>query len=374
MRTIVCMLGVLAISASAMGQGLDFQEDYDSHVAGQAPGAPWFNVFPPGPPDPLWVVGSGTGKQRSTPHSLIANNAGFNGADKGSSALLDGGALWGGSDACPLALDYWTYDGSAKQGKEADFYVELSLGDVRAPPMPNKLGDQVPPAEPIPVLAYCKPWNTKDGNKKKMFYFDGKIWKAAGFRSSGWRHVEMAVKSDTVHLKCGTGGNYPNIDREYTGMFDTISIYTINYKKGKWTSIDDVSVAGGYTILTPALDILPDDDPNVFVVNKKNNKSKGRLPMAILGSEDFSVADIDADSISIADAVFPLKTPSIEDVNLDGIDDLAIHVSRRDLIDAMGLDLLDAGTEVEVTVNAGLLAGCDLVAATDVIILQATGD
>ena len=181
----------------------------------------------------------------------------------------------------------------------------------------------------------------------------------------------MAVKSTTASVKPEDGSTETHA-REYTGMLDRISIYTLNYVKKKWTSIDDVSVTGGYTTLTPALDIKPDNDPpNSLPINKK---SKGRLPMAILGSATFDVADIDLDTVMIAGTVEPAKTPSIEDKTGDGFDDLQIHVSRRDLISAMGLDQPPhyVGEEVEVTVDA--LAGCNAVAATDVILLTGTED
>jgi len=364
MRTVLCVVGVLAIAASAMGQGLIFQENYDSQTVNQPPGDPWFGILDGG----VWVEDAG--KQRSAPYSLMINNSGFGGADKGSSALLDGGTAWGGNDACPLVLDYWVYYGSSAQQKEADYYVELSLGDVHAPPLPDSLGSQVPPAEASPVLAYCKPWNTGDGNKKNLFYFDGKIWKKVGFTTSGWRQVVMAVNSATCDLQDGTGSG-GNIAREYTGMFDRISIYTINYKKSSYTSIDDVSVTDGYTILTPPLNMLPDDEPNLFTVIRKTT-SKARLPMTLYGTAELPVADIDLNSVAIANAIVPVKIKIVEDQNGDGLDDLNMQFYRRDLIDALGLDLLEPGAEVEVTVDA--VAGCNLVAATDVIVLNFQGD
>ncbi|MHC4442841.1 MAG: hypothetical protein ACYTA5_09620 [Planctomycetota bacterium] len=110
------------------------------------------------------------------------------------------------------------------------------------------------------------------------------------------------------------------------------------------------------------LDIKPGSCPNPL---NTNTQGKGRLPMAILGSED--------------------KPPSIEDVSgplgepctcgtgePDGYDDLVLHFSRRDVIFALGLDMIEPGTEVEVTVNA-TMGGSDLV-ATDCIVIVARED
>jgi hypothetical protein len=150
---------------------------------------------------------------------------------------------------------------------------------------------------------------------------------------------------------------------------ERVEVYDVardrRHRHQDWIWLDDV-VVGTPPIELP-LDILPgDDDPpeNPLTVNLQ---SKGRLPMAILGSEDAVGADIDPDSISIAGVVLPVKTPKVEG------DDLVIHVSRRDLILALGLDAMDPGTVVEVTVDGQLLDGTPFT-ATDSIVLVARED
>ncbi|UCD29127.1 MAG: hypothetical protein JSV03_01185 [Planctomycetota bacterium] len=135
--------------------------------------------------------------------------------------------------------------------------------------------------------------------------------------------------------------------------------------------------------LSLPLDVLPSDCPNELT---QNMRSKGRLAMAILGSEDLDVVKIDPASISIGGVVFPVKTPHIEDVSgstgdpcacgtgvPDGYDDLVLHFSRRDLLVALGLDELDPGTEVQITVK-GALRNCRKFEATDCITLVARED
>ncbi|MHC4796794.1 MAG: golvesin C-terminal-like domain-containing protein, partial [Planctomycetota bacterium] len=132
--------------------------------------------------------------------------------------------------------------------------------------------------------------------------------------------------------------------------------------------------------IKPGLD--PDDCPNLLTVNLQG---KGRLPIAILGTEDVDVSEIVVESISIAGTVFPVRTPSVDDVSSpaaaececnggpDGIDDLVIHVSRRELILALSLDDLEPGAVVPVTVEGMLLGGRPFV-ATDCVTLLARGD
>ena len=110
------------------------------------------------------------------------------------------------------------------------------------------------------------------------------------------------------------------------------------------------------------LDILPSDDPNLLTVNMK---SDGRLPVAILGSEDYNVNNIDVNSISINDMIFPVKEPRVEkDENGDGLLDLVIHFSRRDVISGLGLAPDEVPVDITVTattVTGGPLSGTDSV-------------
>jgi hypothetical protein len=96
--------------------------------------------------------------------------------------------------------------------------------------------------------------------------------------------------------------------------------------------------------------------------------------MAILGSEDYDVTQIKIDSISVANMLFPVKNPQAEkDENGDGLIDLMIHVSRRDLIQALGLDQMAAGTVVPITVEGILLDGTRFI-ATDCVTLVGRED
>jgi hypothetical protein len=130
------------------------------------------------------------------------------------------------------------------------------------------------------------------------------------------------------------------------------------------------------------LDIRPDSCPNLLTVNLK---SKGRLPMAILGTAGTSVAAIDLNTITLAGTgLRPMKSPSMERVATpgtgddcpcgteadDGYDDLVLHYSIHDLILELGLGARTAGEVVTITVQGSLNSGTPF-EAKDCVILAA---
>ncbi|MHC4797436.1 MAG: hypothetical protein ACYTF1_12405 [Planctomycetota bacterium] len=121
-------------------------------------------------------------------------------------------------------------------------------------------------------------------------------------------------------------------------------------------------------IIKQSLDIKPGSCPNPL---NTNTRGKGRLPMAILGTETFDVSEIDKDSISINGMISPVLMPKIDDVGTpfegeecnchtvgaDGYDDLVIHFSRQEVIAALGLAAMPPGSVVPITVQGELLDG-----------------
>jgi hypothetical protein len=72
------------------------------------------------------------------------------------------------------------------------------------------------------------------------------------------------------------------------------------------------------------IDIRPDSDSNPI-----NLKSKGRLPVAVLTTEDFDAMDVDPNSVRFAGAA-PVHT-AYEDVDADGDMDLVLHFHTQEL-------------------------------------------
>lgn len=80
-----------------------------------------------------------------------------------------------------------------------------------------------------------------------------------------------------------------------------------------------------------AIDIKPGTDPNVLKLG-----SNGNVPVAILSSESFDAATVDPSSIALASAGLKLKGNgtgifALEDVNLDGLPDLVVHIATQGL-------------------------------------------
>jgi hypothetical protein len=157
---------------------------------------------------------------------------------------------------------------------------------------------------------------------------------------------------------------------------------------GPSSRADDVGlrvVVEGQEPITLSLDIKPGGCPNPL---NKNTKGKGKLPVAILGTDLLDVNEIVTESISIAGTVFPVRTPKIEDVATplldgeecechklegDGYDDLVIHFFRRDIILELGLNTMERKTVVPITIEGTLLDGTPFT-ATDCVKLVGRKD
>ena len=141
------------------------------------------------------------------------------------------------------------------------------------------------------------------------------------------------------------------------------------------------------------LDIKPGSCPNPL-----NLKSRGKLPVALLGTEDFDVSAIDPATIVLAradgvgDSVSPYDGPpgpyaTIEDVGTpfegelcdchevdgDGIDDLSIKFSRPVIVAALALRESNPGATVELVVSGALLDGTPF-SASDCILIVPQAD
>ncbi len=156
-------------------------------------------------------------------------------------------------------------------------------------------------------------------------------------------------------------------------------------------SQDDDKIAW-YENTTPEavvhLDIKPGSCPNPV-----NPRSRGVVPMAIVGSSSFDVTRIDVDSLTLAraDGVGGIVTPmtgnrgpraqtedlatplsgdpcSCHELGGDGIDDLLLKFSTPDLGMTLELAALERGTSVVLTLRGALLDGTEFEAFDCIVI------
>lgn len=91
--------------------------------------------------------------------------------------------------------------------------------------------------------------------------------------------------------------------------------------------------------ITVNIDIKPGSDPNSI-----NLKSNGVIPVAILGSSDYDVSDIDVSSLAFGPGgASAAHDGHLEDVNDDGLTDLVVHFPTQDT------GLSDGDTEATLT-------------------------
>jgi hypothetical protein len=144
----------------------------------------------------------------------------------------------------------------------------------------------------------------------------------------------------------------------------TVSL-TVTDKDGGVGS-DELILTVPYVVID--IDILPGS-----LENPLNMKSGGNIPIAILGTADLDVADIDASSLTLGDGTGP-DTPVamknngtveayMEDVNRDGMMDLVAMFSMPDLVS--NGDITDASTEL--VLRGFLTDACTNVLGSDIV-------
>ena len=125
--------------------------------------------------------------------------------------------------------------------------------------------------------------------------------------------------------------------------------------------IDDLRFCQPRSVLAVAIDVKPGSLPNSI-----QRRSRGRIPVAILGSDSFSVLAVSPATVIFAGAAAasrPNGAPqaSVEDVNGDGWDDLVLHFHTEDV-------QLEAGDTV-ATLSGELLDGTPIAGQDTVRVL-----
>jgi hypothetical protein len=150
-----------------------------------------------------------------------------------------------------------------------------------------------------------------------------------------------------------------------------ITIWGGNFSRGNYCNQPTGSTSCGLFIVKEAtvnvsVDIKPGSDPNSI-----NLCSGGAVPVAIFGSVEFDVLDVNTETLRFADAdvkVVGKKDRSLcsyEDVNGDGETDLVCHYATQDIA---ALD----GTSSAATINGSLHDGTAIAGTDGVIIVKDT--
>jgi hypothetical protein len=170
------------------------------------------------------------------------------------------------------------------------------------------------------------------------------------------------------------GDNVVTVTSEESVM-DPVTITFTATTSGCGREASDSDDATFTPVLPVAFDIKPQSCPNPL-----NVKDKGNIPVAILGTSDFDVLNIDPTSV-LFEGVAPLRW-AIEDVTTpiggepcdcttdgpDGFDDLTIKFKAQELIAALGL--VNNGDEMELTITGSLLDGTPI-EGSDCVIIKA---
>jgi len=227
MRKILCVVGVLAITSSAMAY--TFTEDFEGGLTAWSPPS-GYGALP---------ISTGTNHTPGGNKSLLANNN--YGATKRGEQHLFGETLVP-SDANPTTLDYWMMAPGTSR-KRTDIIVAISMGEAGTDWTLPAWGD-APLATAIPVVAYCMPYT----DNVRAGIFDGKKWynSTAGLQvGSTWYNFHLEARASTLYLDHTSDGPY-TVPIEYTGGYDRVSVlYEGNSPAGAYVGyVDDLSVTG----------------------------------------------------------------------------------------------------------------------------------
>ena len=101
-------------------------------------------------------------------------------------------------------------------------------------------------------------------------------------------------------------------------------------------AIAAISLSSSYKV---PIDIRPGDYPNNI-----NLRSKGAIPVAILSTSDFDATTVDPDTVALSGAPGVINKKGVkaqaQDVNVDGLLDLVVHIAVENLILTLTIPLL----------------------------------
>lgn len=139
---------------------------------------------------------------------------------------------------------------------------------------------------------------------------------------------------------------------------------TLMRTAGTRAAVDDIIVQSGEeeVVIDATVSVRPGSGEPAPI----NLRSRGLLPVAVLGTDDVHASDVDLDTLTLSDGgegeeVAPRRS-RVEDIDGDGVDDVLMHFATGDLVAAGVLATTTASVTVRGTVRDGTaLRGSDTV-------------
>ncbi|TET47228.1 T9SS type A sorting domain-containing protein [candidate division TA06 bacterium] len=251
--------------------------------------------------------------------------------------------------------------------------------------------------------------SNKEGNSDDAFIFEhsgGANWTLSWSTSTGTVPGNYGAYSPLIGKILNTPENqfaFVSMDTIYvyefqSGTYEQILLKPLDTKRSMGQIFGgDVENDGNYEILCLAsaqlsiyrgsrpeapeidvhLDIKPGSCPNPL-----NVKSKGLLPVAILGTEEFDVTQVDVSTVELIgvapkqSGIEHVATPvenkqnpcDCTDEGSDGYDDLTLKFKTEDIVKALGE--VEDGQEIELTLTGALNDGTEIEGLDCVVIIK----
>jgi hypothetical protein len=147
---------------------------------------------------------------------------------------------------------------------------------------------------------------------------------------NGWRAGQYAIEvTSPLDTPIGIGENNVFVDQVggSGAIYELYELTSGGHAVGAPSESDITGCAP--SVIEVTIDIKPGSDPNSI-----NPKSKGKIPVAILSTSDFDAPnEVDWDSLTFGptgdEDSLAFCSPSPEDVNYDGLDDLVCHFDTQ---------------------------------------------
>jgi len=248
------------------------------------------------------------------------------------------------------ALSYWAYTVQAGTYGQLTAWVAIYLHTQPGKTITEWVTDYLA-GSPNVYYIQAEPYYAKSANPQlnsweKWDAFDATYpLKWVGLESPDYPH-EAPTLADyifgaAVNFLTPYHGSQSFASREYGSLYIVAIKVRVGYG-GPWVDtlvyVDDVAINDYFEDFTieVSIDIKPSTYPNSI-----NLKSKGVVPVAVLGNDMFDVSTVDPPTVRFADAT-PVRW-TMKDVNYDGYMDMLFHFNTQDL------NLTPTSTEATLT-------------------------